>query len=62
MNADAPSSSLIHSFSLFFDSGSTTPSIAPSPKYSISSGDFTAYGNVILVSGAGSRWFCENEG
>jgi len=31
-------------------------------KTVIRSGDFTAYGNVILVSGAGSRWFCENEG
>ena len=30
-------------------------------KTVIRSGDFTAYGNVILVSGAGKRWFCENE-
>lgn len=25
----------------------------------IRTGDFTAYGNVILVSGAGGRWYCE---
>lgn len=25
----------------------------------IRTGDFTAYANVILVSGAGPRWFCE---
>lgn len=31
-------------------------------KAVIRTGDFTAYGNVILVSGAGNRWFCENEG
>lgn len=28
-------------------------------KTVIRTGDFTAYGNVILVSGAGNRWFCE---
>jgi len=28
-------------------------------KVIIRSGDFTAYGNVILVSGAGDRWYCE---
>jgi D-ribose pyranase len=28
-------------------------------KAVIRTGDFTAYGNVILVSGAGPRWFCE---
>lgn len=28
-------------------------------KAIIRTGDFTAYGNVILVSGAGDRWFCE---
>lgn len=28
-------------------------------KMIIRSGDFTAYGNVILVSGAGDRWYCE---
>ena len=28
-------------------------------KAIIRTGDFTAYGNVILVSGAGNRWFCE---
>lgn len=30
-------------------------------KTIIRTGDFTAYGNVILVSGAGNRWFLENE-
>jgi len=30
-------------------------------KAVIRTGDFTAYGNVILVSGAGDRWYCENE-
>ena len=30
-------------------------------KTVIRTGDFTAYGNVILVSGAGKRWFSENE-
>jgi len=29
-------------------------------KAIIRTGDFTAYGNVILVSGAGDRWFVEN--
>jgi len=30
-------------------------------KAAIRTGDFTAYGNVILVSGAGDRWYLENE-
>jgi D-ribose pyranase len=30
-------------------------------KAAIRTGDFTAYGNVILVSGAGNRWYCEVE-
>ena len=30
-------------------------------KTVIRTGDFTAYGNVILVSGAGNRWFYENQ-
>lgn len=30
-------------------------------KAVIRTGDFTAYGNVILVSGAGDRWYRENE-
>lgn len=30
-------------------------------KAVIRTGDFTAYGNVILVSGAGDRWYCENK-
>jgi D-ribose pyranase len=29
-------------------------------KSVIRTGDFTAYGNVILVSGAGNRWYLEN--
>lgn len=28
-------------------------------KAVIRTGDFTAYGNVILVSGSGDRWYCE---
>ncbi len=31
-------------------------------KTIIRTGDFTAYGNVIQVSGAGNRWYCENAG
>ncbi len=34
--------------------------IGKSVKAVIRTGDFTAYGNVILVSGAGDRWFYEN--
>ncbi len=30
-------------------------------KAVIRTGDFTAYGNVILVSGAGHRWYMEKE-
>jgi D-ribose pyranase len=30
-------------------------------KAIIRTGDFTAYGNVILVSGDGDRWYCENK-
>lgn len=30
-------------------------------KTVIRTGDFTAFGNVILVSGAGNRWFVEND-
>jgi D-ribose pyranase len=30
-------------------------------KAVIRTGDFTAYGNVILVSGAGERWYMENK-
>ena len=33
--------------------------IAKTVKAVIRTGDFTAYGNVILVSGAGDRWSCE---
>lgn len=33
--------------------------ISNTVKTVIRTGDFTAYGNVILVSGAGDRWFCE---
>ena len=35
--------------------------MANNVKAVIRTGDFTAYGNVILVSGAGNRWFCEND-
>jgi len=31
-------------------------------KAVIRTGDFTAYGNVILVSGAGDRWYVESDG
>jgi D-ribose pyranase len=34
--------------------------LAKSVKAVIRTGDFTAYGNVILVSGAGDRWYLEN--
>jgi len=40
---------------------STMKEMSKAVKTVIRSGDFTAYGNVILVSGAGNRWFCENE-
>ncbi len=30
-------------------------------KTIIRTGDFTAHGNIILVPGAGNRWFIENE-
>lgn len=33
--------------------------LAKTVKAIIRTGDFTAYGNVILVSGAGNRWYCE---
>lgn len=33
--------------------------MANNVKAVIRTGDFTAYGNVILVSGAGDRWYCE---
>lgn len=33
--------------------------ISTKVKAVIRTGDFTAYANVILVSGAGPRWFCE---
>ena len=33
--------------------------LAKTVKAVIRTGDFTAYGNVILVSGAGPRWYCE---
>ncbi len=34
--------------------------MSKSVKTVIRTGDFTAFGNVILVSGAGNRWYCEN--
>ena len=36
--------------------------ISKTVKAVIRTGDFTAFGNVILVSGAGNRWFCEIKG
>jgi D-ribose pyranase len=35
-------------------------SLSREVKAVIRTGDFTAYGNVILVSGAGDRWYIEN--
>ena len=35
--------------------------MAESVKGIIRTADFTAYGNVILVSGAGDRWYCEKK-
>ena len=35
--------------------------LSKSVKAIIRTGDFTAYANVILVSGAGERWFAEND-
>jgi len=35
--------------------------LAKTVKAIIRTGDFTAFGNVILVSGAGDRWYCENK-
>lgn len=35
--------------------------LAKTVKAVIRTGDFTAYGNVILVSGAGDRWYCEKQ-
>jgi D-ribose pyranase len=29
-------------------------------KFAIRTGDFTAYSNVLLISGAGDRWYLEN--
>jgi D-ribose pyranose/furanose isomerase RbsD len=34
--------------------------LAKTGKAVIRTGDFTAFGNVILVSGAGNRWYCDN--
>jgi D-ribose pyranase len=36
--------------------------ISKTVKAIVRTGDFTAFGNVILVSGAGDRWFSENKG
>ena len=33
--------------------------MAKTVKAVIRTGDFTAFGNVILVSGSGDRWYCE---
>lgn len=35
--------------------------LAKTVKAVIRTGDFTAYGNVILVSGAGDRWYLEKK-
>jgi D-ribose pyranase len=40
----------------------TIREMSKSVKTVIRSGDFTAYGNVILVSGAGTRWNVEKPG
>ena len=40
---------------------STLKEMSKTVKTAIRTGDFTAYGNVILVSGAGNRWFFENQ-
>ncbi len=40
---------------------STIKEISKTVKTVIRTGDFTAYGNVILVSGAGNRWYCEKQ-
>lgn len=36
--------------------------MASTAKAIIRTGDFTAYGNVMLISGAGNRWYFEIEG
>jgi D-ribose pyranase len=33
--------------------------MSKSVKAVIRTGDFTAFGNVVLVSGSGDRWYCE---
>lgn len=33
--------------------------LAKTVKAIIRTGDFTAFGNVVLASGAGDRWYCE---
>jgi D-ribose pyranase len=35
--------------------------MAQTVKFVIRTGDFTAFGNVVLVSGAGDRWYLENK-
>jgi D-ribose pyranase len=34
--------------------------LSKSMKFIIRTGDFTSYSNIILVSGAGNRWYEEN--
>jgi D-ribose pyranase len=41
---------------------STIKEMSKTVKTVIRTGDFTAYGNVILVSGAGERWKVEKPG
>jgi D-ribose pyranose/furanose isomerase RbsD len=40
----------------------TLKEISKKSKSIIRTGDFTAFGNVILVSGAGNRWYVEKKG
>lgn len=35
-------------------------SLSHNVKFAVRTGDFTAYSNVILISGAGDRWYLEN--
>lgn len=63
----ATSPSLFDSISKSFGEGipvetidhSILKQMSKTVKAVIRTGDFTAYGNVILVSGAGDRWYCE---
>ena len=39
----------------------TLKEISQKSKSIIRTGDFTAFGNVILISGAGNRWYTEKK-